>query len=143
MISDDLHCRRHQGLSVPVANQFYKRVNKRLKAGPDETVWTASLGHGMVAALRLRPLVGGQQLLTGLFVEPSYRCRGVALTLLQAARKDFNSAGCYLFCEPQLKQLYTAVGFEQTLKAEMPDALVGRWQAYQRKTPELIAMFYR
>lgn len=137
---DELDFSRRQGLDVPIANGFYKRVDKRLKARPDEVVWTAQYAGQTVAALRLRPLPSGEHLVTGVLVDPALRCRGIARSLLQQASIDFSRRYTYLFCEPQLAPLYNAVGFEQVQKIDMPDPLVGRWLAYQRKTPELIAM---
>jgi len=140
---EQLSFMRRQGLDLPLANQFYKRVDKRLKARADEIVWLAYLDGQAVAALRLRALVSGEHLITGVLVDPNWRCRGVAHALLQAARIDFSRNYTYLFCEPQLAPLYTKVGFTLVQKSEMPDPLIGRWQAYQRKTPELVAMCYR
>ncbi|MBB3169743.1 GNAT family N-acetyltransferase [Simiduia aestuariiviva] len=133
---------RRQGLDLPLANAFYKRVDKRLKARADERVWTAQWQGQTVAALRLRPLPSGEHLVTGVLVDPEWRCRGIARRLLEEARVDFSRRYTYLFCEPQLAPLYTHTGFQQVQKNDMPDPLVGRWQAYQRKTPELIAMCF-
>lgn len=140
---EQLTFRRWFGQEIPLANQFYKRTDKRLKARPDDVVWTATWQEHTVAALRLRPLPSGEHLLTGVLVDPDYRCRGIARALITQAKIDFSRHYTYLFCEPQLAPLYRAVGFEQTEKSQMPDTLVGRWQAYQRKTPELIAMQYQ
>jgi N-acetylglutamate synthase-like GNAT family acetyltransferase len=139
---EDLQFDRRQGLNLPLANAFYKRVDKRLKARADEVVWTASWQGSTLAALRLRPLPSGEHLVTGVLVDPQYRCRGIARQLLQVASVDFSRRFTYLFCEPQLAPLYLQVGFQQVEKDAMPDPLVGRWQAYQRKTPELIAMCF-
>ena len=133
---------RRQGLELPLANAFYKRVDKRLKARADEVVWTARWQGGTLAALRLRPLLPNYHLVTGVLVDPDFRCRGIARRLLQVASVDFHRQETYLFCAPQLGPLYAEVGFRQTEKVLMPDVLVGRWQAYQRKTPELIAMCF-
>jgi predicted GNAT family N-acyltransferase len=140
---EQLQFHRRLGLDLPLANAFYKRVDKRLKARANEVVWTARDGDADLAALRLRPLPSGEQLLTGVLVAPDFRCRGIAGKLLQVASVDFSRTATYLFCEPQLAPLYSRVGFRQVEKSHLPDALVGRWQAYQRKTPELIAMGYR
>ena len=140
---EQLHFVRRQGVDLPLANQFYKRVDKRLKARADEIVWLANIDTQAVAALRLRGLPSGEHLVTGVLVDPDWRCRGVAHALLQAARLDFSRNYTYLFCEPQLVPLYTKVGFALVQKGDMPDPLIGRWQAYQRKTPELVAMCYR
>ncbi|UTA47861.1 GNAT family N-acetyltransferase [Simiduia sp. 21SJ11W-1] len=139
---NELQFSRRQGLDVPIANQFYKRVDKRLKARADDVVWTAQHQGQTVAALRLRPLPTGDHLLTGVLVDPEFRTRGIAKRLLAEASIDFSRRYLYLFCEPQLAPLYNTAGFVQVQKIDMPDHLVGRWQAYQRKTPELIAMCY-
>ena len=139
---DQLTFVRRKGLDLPIANQFYKRVDKRLKAKSHDIVWLSMWESSAIAALRLRPLEGGEHLVTGVLVDPEWRCRGVASALLKAARVDFSRNYTYLFCEPQLMPLYQMVGFEQVEKDQMSDALVGRWLAYQRKTPELVAMCF-
>lgn len=143
MNPEALQFRRFAGLDLPLASAFYKQQGKRQLPRRGECVWTVSLAGQTLGALRLRPLPGGESLLTGLLVDPHWRCRGLAGALLQQAASDYSRGFTYLFCEPQYLPLYQRAGFVQTACDQMPEALVRHWQAYQRKTPALVAMCFR
>lgn len=143
MNPEQLQFRRFAGLDLPVAAAFYKQQDKRQLPRKGERVWTVSLAGQTLGALRLRPLPSGESLLTGLLVDPHWRCRGLAGALLAHAVLDFSRGFTYLFCEPQFIPLYQRAGFVQTERDRMPEVLVRHWQAYQRKTPELVAMCFQ
>lgn len=136
----DWQFRALSGPLLPLANQFYKRVNKHMKARGDETVWLGESGGQVCAALRLRPLEPPYGLLTGMLVAPAARGQGWAGALLVAAARDFRAAETFLFCEPVLVNLYQQAGF--TPAKTLPAPLASRLARYQRKTPQLTAMVW-
>ena len=140
-MSTDWHSRRLQGPLLALANQFYKRVNKHMKARGDETAWLGSVGNEPLVALRLRPLEPPWQLLTGVLVAPDARGQGLATRLLTDAAADYRAGHTWLFCEPVLCPLYLRAGF--TLCANLPAPLRSRLQRYQQKTPALVAMVWK
>lgn len=136
----DWQFRALSGVLLPVANQFYKRVNKHMKARGDETVWLGETKGRACAALRLRPLEPPFELLTGMLVAPDARGQGWASALLNAAAQAFRVQETFLFCEPALVNLYRRAGFVPT--QSLPAPLASRQARYQRKTPNLIAMVW-
>ncbi|AGN11360.1 GNAT family N-acetyltransferase [Simiduia agarivorans] len=139
-MNPDWQFRAVAGPLIPLANQFYKRVNKHMKARGDETVWLGECDGSIRAALRLRPLESPYVLLTGMLVAPDARGQGWAAALLQAAATTLRAGETFLFCEPGLVNLYRRAGFARA--SSLPPALASRLARYQRKTPHLTAMVW-
>ncbi|WDY60640.1 GNAT family N-acetyltransferase [Pseudomonas sp. PSKL.D1] len=98
-----------------------------MRAASDGALWVAR-HNGLIAGLSLSPVAGGYWL-TGLFVAPEQRNRGVAAGLLDAALAQTDGP-TWLFCHPDLTPFYQRLGFEHA--AHLPEALAARLARYQR-----------
>ncbi|MCF4994389.1 GNAT family N-acetyltransferase [Pseudomonas syringae] len=121
-------------LSWPLMNKFYRAHQSSMKAVREAQLWVARR-EGIVAALCLRPVAGGHWL-TGLFVDPACRNKGIAAQLIAAAVKDVQ-APVWLYCHPDLRSFYERQGF--TADPDMPYAMAERLSRYARSKP-MIAM---
>ncbi|MFJ4068190.1 GNAT family N-acetyltransferase [Pseudomonas sp. NPDC089996] len=129
-----LHCARLIGPERRLLELFYKHQGSRMRAVNEGESWVAR-ENGIVAGLSLNPVADGHWL-TGLFVAPQQRKRGVAAQLVEAALAG-HSGPTWLFCHPDLTAYYQRLGFHIT--AELPEALASRLQRYQR-SKSLLAM---
>jgi len=130
----DLHCALLIGPERRLLEHFYKQHASRMRAANDGESWVAR-GDGIVAGLCLST-VGDGYWLTGLFVAPQARKRGVAAQLVEVALAG-RSGPTWLFCHPDLSAYYQRLGFHIT--AQLPEALASRLQRYQR-SKSLLAM---
>ncbi|WP_161492851.1 GNAT family N-acetyltransferase [Pseudomonas putida] len=129
-----LHCALLIGPERRLLEHFYKQQGSRMRAANDGESWVAR-SDGIVAGLCLSTIADGQWL-TGLFVAPQARKRGVAAQLIEAALAG-HSGPTWLFCHPDLAAYYQRLGFSIT--AQLPEALASRLQRYQR-SKSLLAM---
>jgi GNAT superfamily N-acetyltransferase len=104
-----------------------------MRARGEAQLWVARTSE-IVGALCLTPVAGGHWL-TGLFVAPTERGRGVAASLVAAALSATNG-DVWLFCEPELGGFYQRLGFAEA--TELPTALAERLARY-RQSKQLIA----
>lgn len=118
----------------PLMNKFYRAHQSSMKAVRDAQLWVARRDE-IIAALCLRPVSGGHWL-TGLFVDPAHRARGVAGRLIAEAVKGVNEP-VWLFCHPDLRGFYERRGF--SFDPELPYAMAERLSRYSRSKP-MIAM---
>ncbi|MFJ7883927.1 GNAT family N-acetyltransferase [Pseudomonas sp. NPDC096917] len=118
----------------PLMNKFYRTHQSSMKASKDAQLWVARQEE-IVAGLCLRATAHGHWL-TGLFVAPAMRGRGIAAALVDAA-----AASCegpvWLFCNPELQGFYERLGF--SLDTDLPQVLHERLVRYQRNKA-MIAM---
>lgn len=134
----DLHCRVLPAPLLPLVDGFYRahrspmRVDRRAHA--TSQIWVAQRTE-IVAALCLRPLAQGHWL-SGLFVAPSQRRRGLARQLLGQALA-LAGEPVWLFCDPELHSFYENLGFLPC--TSLPTALAERLSRYRRKK-NLIAL---
>jgi GNAT superfamily N-acetyltransferase len=129
-----LHCALLLGPERRLLEHFYKQQGSRMRAANDGESWVAR-SDGIVAGLCLSAVADGHWL-TGLFVAPQHRKRGVAAQLVEAALAG-RSGPTWLFCHPDLTAYYQRLGFSTT--AQLPEALASRLQRYQR-SKSLLAM---
>jgi len=129
-----LHCALLTGPERRLLEHFYKQQGSRMRAANDGEAWVAR-SDGIVAGLCLSSVADGHWL-TGLFVAPQARQRGVAAQLVEAALAA-HSGPTWLFCHPDLAAYYQRLGFSIT--AQLPEALASRLQRYQR-SKSLLAM---
>lgn len=118
----------------PLLDKFYRAHRASMRARGEANVWVARRPD-IVGALCLTPVAGGHWL-TGLFVAPTERGRGVAAGLIEAALSSVEG-NVWLFCEPELGRLYQRLGFAEVL--ELPQELASRLARY-RQTKQLIAL---
>jgi len=130
----DLHCALLIGPERRLLEHFYKQHGSRMRAANDGESWVAR-DDGIVAGLCLSDVDDGYWL-TGLFVAPQARKRGVAAHLVEVALAG-RSGPTWLFCHPDLTAYYQRLGF--SLTAQLPEALASRLQRYQR-SKNLLAM---
>lgn len=121
-------------LHRPLLDKFYRAHRSGMRVRGQ--AWVAKEGE-IVGALSLTPLAGGHWL-TGLFVAPRWRGRGVAAGLLETAIAA-TSCDIWLFCEPGLIGFYRQTGFVET--ADLPPELSSRLSRY-RQTKPLVALCY-
>ncbi|MBO9551327.1 GNAT family N-acetyltransferase [Pseudomonas sp.] len=129
-----LHCTLLTGPERRLLEHFYKQQGSRMRAANDGESWVAR-SDGIVAGLCLSAVADGHWL-TGLFVAPQQRKRGIAAQLVEAALAG-HSGPTWLFCHPDLTAYYQRLGFSIT--EQLPEALASRLQRYQR-SKNLLAM---
>lgn len=119
----------------PLMNKFYRAHQSSMKASKDAQLWVAR-EQEIVAALCLRSAANGYWL-TGLFVAPDVRGRGIARSLVDAAVSSTEGAPVWLFCDPELQDFYEGIGFG--MADDLPQVLFERLIRYQRNKA-MIAM---
>lgn len=119
----------------PLMNKFYRAHQSSMKASKDAQLWVAR-EQEIVAALCLRSAANGYWL-TGLFVAPDVRRRGIARSLVDAAVSSTEGAPVWLFCDPELQGFYEGIGFG--MADDLPQVLFERLIRYQRNKA-MIAM---
>ena len=119
----------------PLMNKFYRTHQSSMKASKDAQLWVAR-EQEVVAALCLRSAANGYWL-TGLFVAPDVRGRGIARSLVDAAVSSTEGAPVWLFCDPELQGFYEGIGFR--MADDLPQVLFERLIRYQRNKA-MIAM---
>ncbi|WP_025126867.1 GNAT family N-acetyltransferase [Pseudomonas sp. PH1b] len=120
--------------SRPLLNKFYRQHRSPMRAGAEGQLWVAR-NPQIIAGMSLTPVAQGHWL-TGLFVAPTCRGQGLATQLVAQARNQVEGP-VWLFCHPDLKDLYQAMGF--FCDPVLPPALVERLARYRRSKP-LLAM---
>ena len=118
----------------PLMNKFYRAHQSSMKASKDSQLWVARQEE-IVAGLCLRPAAHGHWL-TGLFVAPAVRGRGIDATLVGKAASTCEGP-VWLFCDPELQGFYERLGFG--LDTDLPQVLHERLVRYQRNKA-MIAM---
>lgn len=118
----------------PLLDKFYRAHGSPMRARGEAQVWVARRPD-IVGALCLTPVDGGHWL-TGLFVAPDERGRGVAAGLIVAALTSV-AGNVWLFCEPELRGFYQRIGFVEV--TELPQELAARLARYQQ-TKRLISL---
>ncbi len=129
-----IECNSLTAAERPLLNKFYKSHGSSMRASENGLPWVARDG-GIIAALSLTPVAGGQWL-TGLLVAPAQRNRQVARRLIERACEGLEGA-VWLFCHPDLQPFYERLGF--ALCETLPGALGERLARYRRSKP-LVAM---
>jgi GNAT superfamily N-acetyltransferase len=115
-------------------DHFYRQHGSRMRAASDAQLWVAR-APGIIAGLSLSP-VGDGYWLTGLFVDPQQRNKGVAGRLIDAALEQANGP-TWLFCHPDLAPFYQRLGFH--MAGQLPESLASRLLRYQR-SKRLVAL---
>src|SRR5471032_1427535 len=92
----------------PLLNKFYRAHHSPMRSASDGQLWVARQGQ-IIGGLSLTSVAQGHWL-TGLFVAPSSRSRGIAAQLLQQALGHCNGP-VWLFCHPDLRGFYECQGF--------------------------------
>lgn len=125
--TDDYHCARLISAQRDLGDRFYRMHGSRMKTRPEHTVWVVR-GEQVLACLCLQPMAHGHWL-TSLFVDPGMRRQGLAGRLLDAACASVYGP-VWLFCQPELEQLYRSHGFIHC--PTLPESLASKLQRYQR-----------
>lgn len=118
----------------PLLVRFYRSHNSRNRVRHEATCWIARRGD-IVAGLCLTPVAQGH-FLTGLLVAPAERNRGVGAQLVREALASVQGP-VWLFCKPELRDFYAALGF--TVTDHLPETLADRLARY-RQNKTLIAL---
>lgn len=105
-----------------------------MRAASDAQLWVAR-APGIIAGLSLSP-VGDGYWLTGLFVDPQQRNKGMAGRLIEAALEQANGP-TWLFCHTDLVPFYQRLGFH--MAGQLPESLASRLLRYQR-SKRLVAL---
>lgn len=128
---------RLPALQRPLLQKFYKAHRSGMRARGEAQMWVAK-DHEIVAALCLTP-VGNGHWLSGLFVAPDQRGRGVACALIEAALSETDGP-VWLFCDPALRGFYQRSAFVEAM--DLPQELADRLNRY-RQTKPLLALVRR
>ncbi|WP_412460500.1 GNAT family N-acetyltransferase [Pseudomonas sp. SC11] len=115
-------------------DHFYRQQGSRMRASGDGESWVAR-ADGLIGALSLTPVAGGQWL-TGLFVAEPWRRKGIAAGLIEASLAA-RPGPTWLFCHPDLQTFYARLGFDST--HTLPAELASRLARYQR-SKSLVAL---
>ncbi|AIR91678.1 hypothetical protein LK03_21535 [Pseudomonas cremoricolorata] len=107
--------------------QFYRIHGSAMRPSGEAQLWVARKPQ-IIAGLSLAPVADGHWL-TGLFVDPAHRGRGIARALVDAAQAH-GQGPTWLFCAPDLQRFYEGMGFAAA--CALPEALNNRLQRYQR-----------
>ncbi|SDS78171.1 Acetyltransferase (GNAT) domain-containing protein [Pseudomonas asplenii] len=118
----------------PLLDKFYRAHGSSMRASGEGQLWVARDG-GIIAGLSLTAVMEGFWL-TGLFVEPRWRGRGVAGELIANALATV-AGPTWLFCHPDLRGFYEKLGFSHATR--LPQALADRLVRYSRNK-SLIAL---
>ncbi|MGI3747217.1 MAG: GNAT family N-acetyltransferase [Janthinobacterium lividum] len=121
-------------LQRPLLEKFYRAHRSPMRARGEAQMWVARQPD-IAGALCLTPVTGGHWL-TGLFVAPAERGRGVAAGLIAAALISVEG-NVWLFCEPELSGFYQRIGFAEV--EDLPQELAPRLARY-RQTKPLISL---
>lgn len=124
-------------LQLALLNKFYRCHGSRMQISKPAEAWVMRQ-HSIIAGLCLTPVIGGYWL-TGLFVAPEHRQRGVALNLIKHIQAAYPTASIWLFCHPDLITVYQRTNFQET--QQLPESLNSRLARYQQHKI-LIAMHY-
>ena len=112
-------------LRLPLVDRFYASLKYRVKCGRLEKVYGLNHGGEIIAAARFILQKSGHFLLRNLCVHPDMRNQGVATHLLTKSLTDlqlkFDSANCYCFALPHLKNFYLSLGFKLLSPEQVPD----------------------
>lgn len=119
----------------PLLNKFYREHQSPMRAANKGQAWIARQQQTEVAALCLTAVQDGHWL-TGLFVAPQWRSKGVARRLIDAALEPLDGS-VWLFCHPELVGFYQPLGFADAQR--LPVALGERFMRYSRSKP-LVAL---
>ena len=130
----DLHFLTLPDVQRPLLEKFYRAHRTPMRARGEAQMWVARQPD-IVGALCLTPVAGGHWL-TGLFVAPAERGRGVAAGLIAAALTSVEG-NVWLFCEPELRGFYQRTGFVEI--QDLPQELATRLARY-RQTKRLISL---
>ena len=133
----DIQFLRLADVQRPLLEKFYRAHRSPMRAKGEAQMWVARTPE-IVAALCLTP-VAGEHWLTGLFVAPAERGRGVGSGLVAAALTSV-VGNVWLFCEPDLVGLYLRMGFVEV--RDLPQVLAARLARY-RQTKPLISLVRR
>ncbi|WP_338522913.1 GNAT family N-acetyltransferase [Pseudomonas batumici] len=114
----------------PLLNKFYRAHHSPMRSASDGQLWVARQGE-IIGGLSLTPIAQGHWL-TGLFVAPQWRGRGIAAQLLQQALGDCDGP-VWLFCHPDLLGFYERLGFHGA--PALPQPLAERLARYSRSKP--------
>lgn len=120
----------------PLANAFYRRHGSLMKARDVHQVWAVG-APDISGCACIQPLTDGNgHWLTSLFVDPTARNQGLAGRLLSQMRLAV-SGSIWLFCRPELADLYHHHGYQ--IASHLPESLASKLQRYRREK-DLIAL---
>lgn len=111
----------------PLADKFYRSQRSAMRATAGAQLWVAG-DREIIAALCLHKIAHGHWL-TSLLVDSTRRGQGIARRLIETALTDC-ATPVWLFCHPQLSDLYLRLGFIPC--TDLPQPLADRLARYQR-----------
>ena len=131
---------RLEPVKTPLINKFYKSQKYNRTASREDTVWVAKSDSTIIAGCIFKQ-VFGCQFLTGVFVCPEFRSKGVARKLLTNALKEQQQV--ITFPIAALASFYTGLGFVKADPEQLDEELKGRYKAYNKHPPNLECMIYK
>jgi len=126
---DQLTVKQAEHYSLPLVKQFYKKNGMRAQAPKGETIFVATQGAQLVAALRLSPN-GSDYLLRSMCVSAELRQQGIGSYLLQQIQAELNAIECYCFPYFHLETFYKSAGFTLIDIDTAPAAIKDKYQRY-------------
>jgi len=129
---------RLEPIAIPLVNKFYQTHNARGRANKQDQVWVVR-DKQIIAACRVQNRSGALFLST-LFVEASYRSRGIAKQLILKALSE-QAQPVYTFAYCHLEKFYHSINFTGT--QSLPEQLQSMFNAYQQQGRNILAMKYQ
>lgn len=129
-------------LWFPLIKKFYQAYYPSGKPNKADPMWAIKDGAMIIAAVRLKPFVGCQ-LLTALVTHPQARGQGYARQLVQHLQTQLATQPSFCINQRDLSHLYEQCGFVEVLPDQfenIPDDIIGRFQRYRLKQPNLMLM---
>jgi len=111
----------------------------RAQAPKGETIFTASQGTQIVAALRLSPN-DNDYLLRSMCVSAELRHQGIGSYLLQQIQTELNAIECYCFPYSHLENFYRSAGFILIDTHSAPPAIRDKFQRYLNNGKDIVLM---
>jgi len=136
---DQLTIKQAEHYSLPLVKQFYKKNGMRAQAPRGETIFVATKGTQLIAALRLSP-AGNDYLLRSMCVNAELRQRGIGSYLLQQIQGELNAIECYCFPYSHLVSFYAASGFALVDIDTAPAAIRDKFQRYLNNGKDICLM---
>jgi len=111
----------------------------RAQAPKGESIFIASQGTHIIAALRLSPS-GGDYLLRSMCVSAELRQHGIGSYLLQHIQSHLNTVECYCFPYTHLEGFYQSAGFTLIDIDSAPEAIRDKFTRYLNNGKDIVLM---
>ena len=124
-----------------LVKKFYQTHYPSGKPNKADPIWVIKEQNKILSAVRLKQL-NDCQLLMAMVTDPSHRGRGLGTHLLTHLSDALSERPCYCFAFLPLEGFYQANGFITIDPEQLPNELLGRFNAYTAQGRLLVPMRY-